>query len=408
MKKRKTNILLQIATLCLCIAAIAFGVYSAKTASLNVSGSVGFNAHNCNVKITSTLLCKSSGESGATDSTTVKSIELNANSESGEGTNNIVTKNSTYSNYNLGTLQFNDLVEGGNVVKVLFKIENFSKFPIDVTTAVPTIKKGDNTISSISVTYKDALNNHIDSAIKLTAADSTDNSSTLVSYGDDWTTLTLTLTIADIDSVSEDTIKDATINLSFSFNKIVVNNDNEKFIMINETDNTRINGYKVNVDGTTSDPDFTIETTESKFFDSLPNNLNRAGENYLSALCDGFNEALTELIENEGLADLENKQYDNYILYTELMPSGLTVDNVSDYILEIRTSSEYQNQTVLAVIGIPESANDNTNIKYYAFVTQDPVNASFNLSIAISIDTISTLLEKNCEEFFILLFAYDN
>lgn len=408
MKKRKTNILLQIATLCLCIAAIAFGVYSAKTASLNVSGSVGFNAHNCNVKITSTLLCKSSGESGATDSTTVKSIELNANSESGEGTNNIVTKNSTYSNYNLGTLQFNDLVEGGNVVKVLFKIENFSKFPIDVTTAVPTIKKGDNTISSISVTYKDALNNHIDSAIKLTAADSTDNSSTLVSYGDDWTTLTLTLTIADIDSVSEDTIKDATINLSFSFNKIVVDNDNEKFIMIDETDNTRINGYKVNADGTTSDPDFTIETTESKFFDSLPNNLNRAGENYLSALCDGFNEALTELIENEGLADLENKQYDNYILYTELMPSGLTVDNVSDYILEIRTSSEYQNQTVLAVIGIPESANDNTNIKYYAFVTQDPVNASFNLSIAISIDTISTLLEKNCEEFFILLFAYDN
>ena len=51
MKKRKFNLLLQIATLCLCVAAIAFGVYSAKNASLNVSGTVGFTAHNVKAKV---------------------------------------------------------------------------------------------------------------------------------------------------------------------------------------------------------------------------------------------------------------------------------------------------------------------------------------------------------------------
>lgn len=51
MKKKKFNLLLNIATLCLCVAAIAFGVYSAKNASLNVSGTVGFTAHNVKAKV---------------------------------------------------------------------------------------------------------------------------------------------------------------------------------------------------------------------------------------------------------------------------------------------------------------------------------------------------------------------
>ena len=51
MKKKKFNLLLNIATLCLCVAAIAFGVYSAKNASLNVTGTIGFTAHNCDVDI---------------------------------------------------------------------------------------------------------------------------------------------------------------------------------------------------------------------------------------------------------------------------------------------------------------------------------------------------------------------
>ena len=45
--KRKFSLLINIATLVLCVCAIMVGVYSAKTASLNVSGIIGFTAHNC-------------------------------------------------------------------------------------------------------------------------------------------------------------------------------------------------------------------------------------------------------------------------------------------------------------------------------------------------------------------------
>ena len=51
MKKRKFSMLLNIAVLCLCVCAIAIGVYSAKNASLNVSGTVGFTAHNVKAKV---------------------------------------------------------------------------------------------------------------------------------------------------------------------------------------------------------------------------------------------------------------------------------------------------------------------------------------------------------------------
>ena len=64
--KRKFSMFLNIAMLCLCVCAIAFGVYSAKTASLNVSGTVGFTAHNCNVDVKVSILGDSVAEDGKT------------------------------------------------------------------------------------------------------------------------------------------------------------------------------------------------------------------------------------------------------------------------------------------------------------------------------------------------------
>ena len=66
MKKRKINLLLNIATLCLCVCAIAFGVYSAKQASLNVSGTIGFQAHNVNATVSAQI--KGDAVNGATAS----------------------------------------------------------------------------------------------------------------------------------------------------------------------------------------------------------------------------------------------------------------------------------------------------------------------------------------------------
>lgn len=146
------------------------------------------------------------------------------------------------------------------------------------------------------------------------------------------------------------------------------------------------------------------------FYRSLPNNPNTGVEKYLTVLCDGYDEVLTELIENEGLESLQNKKYNSIIEYIGIEPSGLTEDNTKyNYILDLATTNLFTNQTVLAVIGIPESLTDNTNIQYYALPIQDANDAQhFDFSILIPSEILSTIAEKNCEEFFILLFAYDN
>lgn len=51
MKKQKFSLLLNIGTICLSICAIAIGVYSVKTASLGISGSIDFTVHNCEVRV---------------------------------------------------------------------------------------------------------------------------------------------------------------------------------------------------------------------------------------------------------------------------------------------------------------------------------------------------------------------
>ena len=53
--KRKFSLFLNIAMLCLSVCAIAFGVYSAQQARLNISGNLGFTAHNAFVSVTGTI-----------------------------------------------------------------------------------------------------------------------------------------------------------------------------------------------------------------------------------------------------------------------------------------------------------------------------------------------------------------
>ena len=69
MKKRKFIIWLNIVTICLSICAIAIGVYSITTATLNVNGAIGFIAHECNVDIVASMY----GDSAESDSSTAAS-----------------------------------------------------------------------------------------------------------------------------------------------------------------------------------------------------------------------------------------------------------------------------------------------------------------------------------------------
>ena len=140
MKKKKFSLLLNIATICLCLTAIAFGVYSAKNASLNVSGTVGFNAHNCKFAVTGTVECAST-----TDNTAVIASITKERKE-------YEALGNTLDAYDLGALNFNDIISGGNVVTISLKIENLSNFNVGVKiTQKPTFEDysdGSNTVTA--------------------------------------------------------------------------------------------------------------------------------------------------------------------------------------------------------------------------------------------------------------------
>ena len=145
MKKRKFNLLLQIATLCLCVVAIAFGVYSAKSASLNVSGTVGFNAHNCLVEITGKYTaCKTN------NATTREETNLNNGQVIKVGGSAVDDYKKTLNITD--TMYFSDLSTDGDKIVIELTITNKSAFKITVNAPAPTYTKADGKTAITTVT----------------------------------------------------------------------------------------------------------------------------------------------------------------------------------------------------------------------------------------------------------------
>ena len=131
MKKRKFNILLNIAVLCMCVCAIAIGVYSAKTASLNVSGTIGFNAHNCEIAIKGEMNAYEKLEDGTNQAVTKYFNSTNA--EGGEAK----TITGSSNPWDIGNVCFDDLntdkYHQVNDISFTFEITNMSAYYVDVT-----------------------------------------------------------------------------------------------------------------------------------------------------------------------------------------------------------------------------------------------------------------------------------
>ena len=128
MKKRKFNLLLNIATLCLCITAIAFGVYSAKTASLNVSGTIGFSAHNCEVYVAGQI-------TGGIDAD-LNSVTSFVSKDSGATKDTFIKIGDSY-NWKIGTMFFDDINTTGDElakpITIELKVYNKSSFKVIFT-----------------------------------------------------------------------------------------------------------------------------------------------------------------------------------------------------------------------------------------------------------------------------------
>lgn len=135
MKKHKISIMLNLATLCLALVAVVFGVYSLKQARMGVNGSLGFVAHDVKANIV-TSITGSVAEANATYSKTDKPFK-----PSGDAgiTLNGDTQNISFTRY------FSDNGTVNNKpapIKVSFKITNQSKFDIRVDVSTPTLPTG--------------------------------------------------------------------------------------------------------------------------------------------------------------------------------------------------------------------------------------------------------------------------
>ncbi len=120
MKKRNVGWLLNIATICLSLCVIAIGVYSLKQASLNVGGSIGFVAHNLNVKYSGT-------------------VSNAINKDGTEYSNNITKETDLATKWDLGTMYFNETTDYISLpydekfpksIEVSIKIFNYSAFAV--------------------------------------------------------------------------------------------------------------------------------------------------------------------------------------------------------------------------------------------------------------------------------------
>ncbi len=198
MKKRKFNLILNVAIMCLCVCAIAIGVYSAKNATLNVSGSVGFNAHNCDVDVMAYIYGDSADANTAepADYGVVRTKE----NKKALTTGPIEIRGKDAEPININTFYFCDMSDNDTIspITIEFVLTNQSFFDVDASIKATTIKD-----STGGVTYIDAK---ASDEITLNKKGSTDGNSTSG-------TLTLTLTLNQETTITNNPTISITLNM---------------------------------------------------------------------------------------------------------------------------------------------------------------------------------------------------
>ena len=151
---KKPNKLINFSMIILCLAIIMFGVYSvSKNATLNVTGHIGLNAHDCEVLVNATI----AGDG----------VEQDASGEIVTSRNGFVSEErEMFSNIRLGgeyktddvfefedTIWFTDLTEDGKPHQILIKFEilNNSIYPISATANLPMLENENDDLAKLLV-----------------------------------------------------------------------------------------------------------------------------------------------------------------------------------------------------------------------------------------------------------------
>ena len=145
MGKRKFSFWLSMGALCLCLATLAFGVYSAKQARLTTNGTVSFKANDCKVKVVGTI-------SNAMRSESLNYAQVSDKTYSNDGSGNTVSWADSFTtgdNYltssdawTFGDIYFDDMNIGNDEeiksIIITLQISNYSSFPVKASFTAPT------------------------------------------------------------------------------------------------------------------------------------------------------------------------------------------------------------------------------------------------------------------------------
>ena len=204
--KRKFSLFLNVAVLALCVCAIAIGVYSAKQASLSVTGTVGFTAHNCELQVSGTKKGYALGD-GTTYQESAVALTMGADNAttgtvSGSGASGVI------SSIALGDLKFTDLAtEEIPPIVITLTFTNLSAYQVSATVLVDDIANVKYTRQYVMGQYTEtsSLTNHVEAVI---LGDSNADNKTA--------TFVITLNVADS---SKDVTNLSTLNITANFAK---------------------------------------------------------------------------------------------------------------------------------------------------------------------------------------------
>ena len=173
MKKRKFGFLLNIAVLCLCLAAIAVGVYSVKTAQLTVTGTIGFTAHNTKMGLTGSILACESSSATVRKEATIASTSIETSKVE-------LDLNKEFSGSSDGKMYFSDLFDEGKIIVITLTLTNNSDYKVTATAKKPTFASDKCTMS-----------------VKLDGTEMTESSKTISMKQSATTTMVITLTLTN-------------------------------------------------------------------------------------------------------------------------------------------------------------------------------------------------------------------
>ncbi|MBE7074808.1 MAG: hypothetical protein E7376_02380 [Clostridiales bacterium] len=170
--KKNFKWLINLATLVLCVCALAIGVYAAKQASLTATGTIGFTAHGCKVKVSGTIDAYIEGGSEKLTGTDATIAETLVDEEGEE--------------LSLPAMYFSDLEEKGNIITINLKITSDSDFP--VLCNIPNPVAYDSNSTTTQITAVQGVTSH---------------QSFVLSTKGEYKDITIKFTLTDIETASE-------------------------------------------------------------------------------------------------------------------------------------------------------------------------------------------------------------